>query len=97
MENSIKHRVEMEAKIAAGLKRDQTPNESALADGLGENISGWDSTATGPGLLQEVGYTTKKDGPSTAKRQSILSEVLTGRIVMPKWLSDSVYKQWGCI
>lgn len=95
VENSIKLRTEKEAKLAALAKKAQTPNESPLADGSGENISGWDTAASGPGFLQEVGYTTRKEGPTASERQNILFEILTGQIELPQWLSDSVYKQWG--
>ena len=70
-------------------------NETNLADGLGDGGSGWESISASPGLLQEVGYTTKKDGPSTAVRHDLLRDVLNGKTLLPDWLSDTVQIQWG--
>ena len=66
-----------------------------IADGEGESLSTWDSTSTGPGFLQDAGYTTRKDGPSETFRQNILKEVFLGQQQMPDWLSETVSLQWG--
>ena len=66
-----------------------------IADGEGESLSTWDLTSTGPGFLQDAGYTTRKDGPSETFRQNILKEVFLGQQQMPDWLSETVSLQWG--
>ena len=66
-----------------------------LADGTGGDGTGWTDGSGGSGFLQEAGYTTRKDGPSTVKRQQILADVLRGYIHMPDWLSETVHIQWG--
>ena len=68
---------------------------SELATGSGGDGTGWDGSSAASGFLQEAGYTVRKDGPSTAKRQQILTEVLQGKIKLPNWLSETVQIQWG--
>ena len=69
--------------------------EDSVADGLGGDGTGWNNSLAGSGLLQEIGYTTRKEGPTSRERQKILVDVLMGRVTVPNWLKESVQKQWG--
>ena len=66
-----------------------------VADGNGGDSSGWSDQAAGTGLLAEVGYTVRKDGPTSEVRHGLLADILQGHIVIPDWLSTSVQSQWG--
>ena len=66
-----------------------------IADGDGGDGSGWSDQAAGTGLLSEVGYTVRKDGPGAGKRQAILADILHGQVQIPDWMSGSVQDQWG--
>ena len=65
-----------------------------IADGSGHSL-GWHIQDTGNGLLLEVGYTAKKNGPNSSLRQQILADVFYGRIEMPEVIKESIAKTWS--
>ena len=65
-----------------------------IADGSGQGL-GWHIQDTGNGLLLEVGYTAKKNGPNSFQRQQILADVFHGRIEMPEVIKESIAKTWS--
>ena len=75
IEKSIKHHAEMEAKLAAEANKAQTPNNSALAVGLGENSSGWESTTASPGLFRK----------SDTQREKTDLHQIRGKVSFPKF------------
>ena len=87
-EEWIRHLKEM--RLAA----EQEANKK-IADGESGDGSGWSDQAAGTGLLAEAGYTVKKDGPLAEERQTILADILHGRVSIPDWMSESVQAQWG--
>jgi hypothetical protein len=82
--------------IAEEVKKQQQEAllSSKIADGYGGNGS-WALCDVENGLLREVGYTAKQDGPNTSQRQSILADVFHGRIHMPETIKESVAEKWG--
>jgi len=74
---------------------EQNVENSNLADGMGGDGTSWVDGSGASGFLQEAGYTTRKGGPSDAKRQQILADAFHGNIQLPNWLSETVHTQWG--
>jgi hypothetical protein len=67
---------------------------TSVADGTGEG-TGWAVVGSSKGLLLDVGYTVKKDGPRAKDRQELLADVLHGQVNVPDWMSETVQEQWG--
>jgi DNA helicase II / ATP-dependent DNA helicase PcrA len=89
-----------ENRLAAEREKSDTAAQkiqlnNRVADGDGGNGTGWSDQAAGTGLLAEAGYTVRKDGPSTRRRQAILDGVLQGDIGLPDWMTETVQEQWG--
>ena len=82
-------RIEQERRLSHIIKISEN-----IADGSGQSI-GWHIQDTGKGLLFEVGYTAKKNGPNSLKRQQILSDVFYGRIEMPQLIKENIAKTWS--
>ena len=78
------------------VRKQQDARNRAKGDTLADE-AGWNNSLASSGLLQEVGYTTRKGGPSSRERQEILTNVLMGGVTLPSWLKDSVHTQWGSV
>ena len=64
-----------------------------VADGSGVGTQG--IIDAGDGFLIDAGYSVKKDGPGSATRKRILSEVFEGKVDLPFDIKESVAEQWG--
>ena len=75
-------------------EEDELRKLTPVADGAGEG-TGWAVVGSSKGLLLDVGYTVKKDGPRAKDRQEILANVFHGQVNVPDWMSETVQEQWG--
>ena len=80
--------------VANSIKVNNEYTAHEMATGEGPSGS-WGGISDLPGFLLDSGYSVRKDGPSTRRRQGILEKVFQGQFELPAHLAESVLLQWG--